>query len=692
MVVSRNRIGRYDLVAWDADQEAPSPWSDDQATTCYLPEELPAAPGGLYGVPPLPERFTRAPLAAATAPLPEDTGGFDDEPTMWLEPSASWDAMPPRASGVARRHEMERQLTAAAGYASEDLEYEQSFEDWDAPHGPEAHAWGAGSDVSSEHSDAVAVSDHSEQNPWQDEPNFHASELGQLHALEPGMWLHRAEHAGHAADVEPARPAPPSAAHTQRQRPQRMAPPGRAASQPMAASERNPARGAAGALPSLRNGTLPGSGAYRVNATGARPALPDAEALYEAAHRQAAVPSTRAPRRTLDSRYYIDQPPALAEASFAQTTTTPSRRATQDTRQLTRGAAEQRRRPVAPCSAPAAFEDPNGHAFASAQRAQSGRASGPRSAHASIEEPVDHAFARAQPSHRRPVAPRSTHAAFEDPNGHAFASAQRARSGRALAPRSTPAAIEERFDHAFARAQPTQRRRAPELQRVDAAFDELIDNPFARRRSPHSSWLLSTLLSCGAVAGLYFGGYLDRLSGMLHTEQPPVLRAVPLAPVQPQPMAAPAEALTPVAVVEPPLQPTAAVTPARYSWRKRQAGDVHSQPRRRAAAASPREEPEDERDSVSDQAPTSTATRTAELEELNPEGPAAEATLRINSRPWSQVFVDGKLVGNTPLLALRVSAGRHDIRLANPELDVSKSFQVVAQAGETLSRVELLSE
>ena len=34
-----------------------------------------------------------------------------------------------------------------------------------------------------------------------------------------------------------------------------------------------------------------------------------------------------------------------------------------------------------------------------------------------------------------------------------------------------------------------------------------------------------------------------------------------------------------------------------------------------------------------------------------------EGTLRINSRPWSQIFVDGRKVGNTPLLNLTLAAG-----------------------------------
>ena len=69
--------------------------------------------------------------------------------------------------------------------------------------------------------------------------------------------------------------------------------------------------------------------------------------------------------------------------------------------------------------------------------------------------------------------------------------------------------------------------------------------------------------------------------------------------------------------------------------------------------------------------------------------PAGEAILRINSRPWSEIFVDGTHVGHTPKLDLRVSAGSHRIRLVNQELGLSKTFEVDLDAGETVSHVEL---
>lgn len=69
-----------------------------------------------------------------------------------------------------------------------------------------------------------------------------------------------------------------------------------------------------------------------------------------------------------------------------------------------------------------------------------------------------------------------------------------------------------------------------------------------------------------------------------------------------------------------------------------------------------------------------------------------EGTLRINSRPWARVLIDNKFVGNTPQRALSLPVGDHNVRLVNEPLNMSKSFRVTIRDGETVTRVELLSE
>jgi hypothetical protein len=81
---------------------------------------------------------------------------------------------------------------------------------------------------------------------------------------------------------------------------------------------------------------------------------------------------------------------------------------------------------------------------------------------------------------------------------------------------------------------------------------------------------------------------------------------------------------------------------------------------------------------------------------LNQPAPQSEATtlgtLRINSRPWALLFIDGVYVGNTPQPALRLRPGEHSVRLVNTDFGMSRVFTVELGAGETLTRVETLGD
>lgn len=76
--------------------------------------------------------------------------------------------------------------------------------------------------------------------------------------------------------------------------------------------------------------------------------------------------------------------------------------------------------------------------------------------------------------------------------------------------------------------------------------------------------------------------------------------------------------------------------------------------------------------------------------------PAADGgkmgTLRLNSRPWAQVSVDGRPVGNTPQPNLQLSAGKHKIQLSNPQLGLHKSVTVTIKPGEIATQVVNLAE
>jgi hypothetical protein len=66
---------------------------------------------------------------------------------------------------------------------------------------------------------------------------------------------------------------------------------------------------------------------------------------------------------------------------------------------------------------------------------------------------------------------------------------------------------------------------------------------------------------------------------------------------------------------------------------------------------------------------------------------AATGILRLNSQPWSEVTIDGKPVGNTPLMNHVLPAGAHTIRLSNPQFGAQKTIKIQIVAGKTVTRV-----
>lgn len=69
---------------------------------------------------------------------------------------------------------------------------------------------------------------------------------------------------------------------------------------------------------------------------------------------------------------------------------------------------------------------------------------------------------------------------------------------------------------------------------------------------------------------------------------------------------------------------------------------------------------------------------------------AGSATLKVMTRPWAEVFVDGQSRGYTPRVReLRLSPGRHRLRFDNPLCDVVEEV-IEVSAGETVSREVVL--
>jgi serine/threonine-protein kinase len=65
--------------------------------------------------------------------------------------------------------------------------------------------------------------------------------------------------------------------------------------------------------------------------------------------------------------------------------------------------------------------------------------------------------------------------------------------------------------------------------------------------------------------------------------------------------------------------------------------------------------------------------------------------LFISSRPWGQVFVDGQLVGNTPIASVSITPGAHVIRIVRPGFQ-SYERELFVTSGQDVRLVDLVLE
>ncbi len=54
--------------------------------------------------------------------------------------------------------------------------------------------------------------------------------------------------------------------------------------------------------------------------------------------------------------------------------------------------------------------------------------------------------------------------------------------------------------------------------------------------------------------------------------------------------------------------------------------------------------------------------------------------LSIVTTPWSNVYLDGRRIGQTPLIGVELPAGRHVLDLRNPEEDIQTRYPVTIGA------------
>jgi hypothetical protein len=65
-------------------------------------------------------------------------------------------------------------------------------------------------------------------------------------------------------------------------------------------------------------------------------------------------------------------------------------------------------------------------------------------------------------------------------------------------------------------------------------------------------------------------------------------------------------------------------------------------------------------------------------------GGGADGWLRLGSKPWTNIVVDGRETGlHTPQTHLKLAAGSHRITLTNPQFNIKETFSVDIKSGET---------
>lgn len=108
-----------------------------------------------------------------------------------------------------------------------------------------------------------------------------------------------------------------------------------------------------------------------------------------------------------------------------------------------------------------------------------------------------------------------------------------------------------------------------------------------------------------------------------------------------------------------------------------------SEPPRSATRASSSSESAPSRESSAPSRESSSASS----RDSSGEGGSGQGTLRINSRPWSQVTIDGRAIGNTPQMNVALPAGNHRVTLVNPEFNLKKTLTITIKPGQVETQI-----
>lgn len=231
------------------------------------------------------------------------------------------------------------------------------------------------------------------------------------------------------------------------------------------------------------------------------------------------------------------------------------------------------------------------------------------------------------------------------------------------------------LQRASAPAQVEARRASVAPARVATPVRVVDDEPVAY---PHNrSWskrLLFVLVLAGAgyAAHEYYLGRPAAVAPALPIPPPPAAEVTTSEPAAPS--AEPAVVAAPTTPQESAKARRSAARAALIAERRRE---------RRAARRGRSDESSASDARHDDPAPQrSQPYASAQEEYVNARHAGAQTgVLRINSLPWSQVYVDGQLAGHTPQMNLQLAAGKHRVTLVNEDMQLSKTIAVQISAG-----------
>ena len=210
-----------------------------------------------------------------------------------------------------------------------------------------------------------------------------------------------------------------------------------------------------------------------------------------------------------------------------------------------------------------------------------------------------------------------------------------------------------------------------------------VDHEIEVSRAGYHSWRTRLRLHAGRVLAL------PRISLQREAGTSPGTLEPQAAPssMAPQAPAAPAPPAPPTAEARAPLPrnaPNAGPAPARA--KRAPAHAYHAAPATHGPPATPRTAaPPVPMTQPSSSSSSATGGSGAT-------GDADKGTLRVNSRPWSRVYIDGRLVGNTPQMQLSLAPGWHTVTLVNPDFGLQKVVTIRVKPGELVTKIVDLSK